>query len=565
MDKIISKTYGQSTKESYRDDIESSIKCSTIYKNYEYFDDYSYGSSQSMGFYLEKDEDEDDDYYLYLFQEDGPKDIETLNKFLEWRRSGKSDEIGHKGGGNKRNIYGFKCIEAFICMKINEKQVIRCSTKPNLLYELATADIDEETFRSESDSSKYITNPDTLRIKNLPGWYTKTCDKIKKESGINPNFLIRLELSEIPEDYTEMDKWTEYLNQVRAKQYGIPIHFKNEFLKMEEYNEYEIIDLVGFNDADRTKIKNIKLYINKNTKQFYFENDGKFVNSKDKNDIVDNHNDIIEWGEINMFIISKGYFNNQLKIFNDNNPNPKKAEDFYGVYLLINDKLTNYLPVPNILTAGKNNGIEDGASQNTNRFRIVFKPNNDNCRDNDIFDSLIQTREIKALTGFLDKSPWNEIVKCSMKIYKGLGISTGNGITNKPKKEKKSEKNKGGVYMVYLGNGLWKYGMVEDYKGMDNRMDIHKSECIKKIKEFNNLLNYKEEPKTKKCIIVYKKETSSPKGDEEKIASIINKYKSEKIKIIECDRSSNSQREYFICDNFDYISDYIVDRCNIDI
>ena len=28
-----------------------------------------------------------------------------LKKLLEWRRSGDSNEIGHKGGGNKRNIY----------------------------------------------------------------------------------------------------------------------------------------------------------------------------------------------------------------------------------------------------------------------------------------------------------------------------------------------------------------------------------------------------------------------------------------------------------------------------
>ena len=50
-------------------------------------------------------------------------------------------------------------------MKIDEKKVIRCSTKPNSLYELSTSDIDEETFRSDSDSSTYITNPEILKIK----------------------------------------------------------------------------------------------------------------------------------------------------------------------------------------------------------------------------------------------------------------------------------------------------------------------------------------------------------------------------------------------------------------
>ncbi len=89
----MAKTYGQSTKEAYRDDIETSRKTKTTYKNFEYFDDYSYGKSDKIGFLLEKD---DDETYLYLFQEDGPKDEETLKKFLEWRKSGKSNEIGHK-------------------------------------------------------------------------------------------------------------------------------------------------------------------------------------------------------------------------------------------------------------------------------------------------------------------------------------------------------------------------------------------------------------------------------------------------------------------------------------
>ena len=261
------KTHGQSTKESYRDDIETSRKQKTVYKNYEYFDDYSYGNSTSIGFYLEKDEDEEETY-LYLFQDDGPKELETLRKFLEWKRSGKSDEIGHKGGGNKRNIYGMHCTEAFICMRIDDQYVIRCATKPNSLYDLSISNIDEETFRSESDSSTYITNPEKLKIKNLPGWYSATYNKIKEESKITPNFLIRFELTEIPEEYSSNDFWTEYINQIRAKQYNIPIYFKNEFLNMTEYEKYDNIDLIGINDPNKIHDTVVKLYINKITKQF---------------------------------------------------------------------------------------------------------------------------------------------------------------------------------------------------------------------------------------------------------------------------------------------------------
>jgi len=197
----MTKIYGQSTKESYRDDIEASRKQKTVYKNYEYFDDYSYSNSKAMGFYLTKDEDEDE-ISLYFFQDDGPKEENILRKFLEWRRSGKSNEIGHKGGGNKRNIYGFYCSEVFICMKNDEKHVIRCITKPNKLYESATSDIDEEQFRAEADSSYYITNPEKLKNKNLPTWYNNVYEKIKSESNISPNFLMRLDLTEIPKEYS---------------------------------------------------------------------------------------------------------------------------------------------------------------------------------------------------------------------------------------------------------------------------------------------------------------------------------------------------------------------------
>ena len=61
----MSKLHGQSTKESYRDDIETSRKQKTLYKNYEWMDDYSYCNSTKLGFYLEKDEEET---YLNLFQ-----------------------------------------------------------------------------------------------------------------------------------------------------------------------------------------------------------------------------------------------------------------------------------------------------------------------------------------------------------------------------------------------------------------------------------------------------------------------------------------------------------------
>jgi sRNA-binding regulator protein Hfq len=554
----MSKTHGQSTKESYRDDIDTSRKQKPVYKIYEYFDDYSYGKSTQVGFYLEKD---DEEIYLYLFQEDGPRDIETLRKFLEWRRSGKSNEIGHKGGGNKRNIYGFHCQEAFICMKIDEKNVLRCATKPNSLYELATSDIDEETFRSDSDSSSYITNPEKIKIKNLPGWYSNTFEKIKSESSIVPNFMIRLELTEVPEEYTCKDSWCEFLNQVRAKQYKIPIYFKNELRSMENYETYDNIDVVGLCDKNKINEMNISLYINKETKAFYMKENSKYFNVKNQTDILDNSPEIVEWGVIQMFIVTTEYRDKALKIFNMGHTNNMRGEDFYGIYLILNDKLTNYLPFEGkILGDSRNNGIKvEAGVKNNGRFRIVLRPNEEHCGNSDIFDSLIHTREIKALTGFLDKSPFKEITKASMKMFKNEPICKV-GKTKKPKSVKKDKTKDGGVYIVYLGNGLWKYGLVTDYNNMKSRMADHKRCSIDNISSFIGDLSNKELPKRQTCIIVYDKETSTPRACEENIRKTLEDNKGDKIKLFECDRSSNDVREYFVCDDFDYILQYICDN-----
>jgi len=553
----MSRVCQQSTKESFRDDIETSRKQKTVYKNYEYYDDYSYSQSTKLGFYLEKD----DETYLYFFQENGPKDIETLRKFLEWRRSGNSNEIGHKGGGNKRNINGFYCEEAFICMKIDDKNVIRCATKPNSLYELAISpDIDEETFRSDSDSSTYITNPEKMKIKNLPGWYSSIFEKIEKESNISPNFLIRLELTEIPEEYTSKEYWDEYLNQVRAKQYTVPIYFKNELLSMEKYEKYDNIDLVGIDDIDKISEMNLSLYINKDTKDFYFKSGNKYINVK--NEVLEDiHPDMIEWGIINMFIVSKDYFTKQLKEFNTNNKNTMRAEDFYGIYLYLNDKLTNYLPFGNkLLGDSRNNGIsvEDG-QKNNGRFRMILKPNEKTCEDSDIFDSLIHTREIKALTDFLEKSPYKKIKDISIKFYKGESITKSSEPIKKKKIVKKQKIKEGGVYIVYLGNGLWKFGMVTDHNNKSSRITDHSSTRVSKIEEYIENLSNKEIPKGNKCIEVYYKKTPTPKGDEERICSILLEKQSNKIKLFKCERSSNEAREYFVCDDFDYIHDTICD------
>ena len=331
------KIYGQSTKESYRDDIETSRKQKTVFKIFEWLDDYSYSNSKNLGIYLEKKIDDNEEITnLYLFQEDGPKQKEILSKFIEWRRSGESNEIGHKGGGNKRNIYGYDCEEVHLFMRLNNNQVLRSGTKPNALYKLSISDIDEHNFRAQSDSSTYITNPEIKKIKDLPGWYNSNYTKIKQESNIEPNFIIKFILQETPDEFLDESKWNEFINQIRAKQYKIPIHFKNELIGMDTYEKYNNLDLLGIDDSNKICEKDINLYLkldNMNT-SFYLEEDNQYFNVANINDSLNSNQTLKKWGTIKLFITNKDYFHKYLKEYNTNNPNSLTAEHFYGIYLL---------------------------------------------------------------------------------------------------------------------------------------------------------------------------------------------------------------------------------------
>ena len=92
---------------------------------------------------------------------------------------------------------------------------------------------------------------------------------------------------------------------------------------------------------------------------------------------------------------------------------------------------------------------------------MIFKPNKINCKCNGIFDSLIQTREIKALTDFLEKSPWKSIKNSYIKLFKGESLTK--PLTIPKKKISGSTKKDGGIYIVYLGNGLFKFGLPQIY------------------------------------------------------------------------------------------------------
>ena len=71
--------HGQSTQQNYKNDIDDSLKQKTVYKIYEYLDDYSYGNSNSIGILIINIKDKPN---LILFQPDGPKKKKYYEKII---------------------------------------------------------------------------------------------------------------------------------------------------------------------------------------------------------------------------------------------------------------------------------------------------------------------------------------------------------------------------------------------------------------------------------------------------------------------------------------------------
>ena len=140
-----------------------------------------------------------------------------------------------------------------------------------------------------------------------------------------------------------------------------------------------------------------------------------------------------------------------------------------------------------------------------------------------------------------------------MNIFKGEDIKPKPKIKKIKKNVHVSSPNMGGIYIIYLGYGLWKYGRVETIERLEKRIGEHKNDSIKKVEEFIG-----EKMTTPNATIVFKKETLEPKGYEEKIDSVLSDDESENIIRFKSNASDNSNREYFQCDNFDYIIQQII-------
>lgn len=543
-------TIAISTKQAYKSDIEDSLKQKTLYKIFEYCDDYSYSNSDKIGICIRKYKDK---YEIIFFQPDGPKTPSQIAPLIRWRISGESDEIGHKGGGNKRNLYGYNADKFTILAKINNNKIIKAGAYPKKILDFTKTDIDEVAFRGCIDTSEFITWPKEEDLDEMPTWYNNLYKELLSEANFEPNYIIKIELDNLPQEYIKKEYWNEFISQMRAKQYDVPIYFKNELLNMDEYKIYENIDLIGV--KFKTKEKNILIYLKND--EVYIKYENKYLNVNNPvNDQLSNDSELKSWGIVNMYITNDKYFNDQLKEYNKNLLNKSKADDFYGAYLNINSKYTNYLPIEgNILPQSKNNKIDQGKSNN--KFRMIFIPDIESCKNKEIFNKLIRTETIKALSGFLDKSPYKKIIKLCIDIYKGIDI-TKTKVKTSPKPKPPDEECKlGGGYLDKFAHNLWKRGIVEEYSSTNRRLKENKQSSIKMVKLFTG------KDITFPTATMYY--DSGPIKNfmtwEEAVGNILNKYNGKEITIYSAERG-NKDREYFMCDNDDFITQVIIPEIN---
>ena len=548
--------HSQSTKLNFREDILDSRKQPTIYKLFEFFDDHSYGRSKNMGMTLFKTPD-NKKIILALFMEDGPSKPEIMKKLLEWRRSGDSIEIGHKGGGNKRNIYGHKADDVTLLYKINSTKMLFAKTKPNKIFKLAASDISENEFRNIIDTSEYNVVPSFKDDdEDLPSWCDTLFNKIKTESGIDAKYLIRFSMfeSDIPCEYNNLNKWNCLIKQIRAKQYSIPIYIKNELLDDTTYNVYSNIDLIGLNDSleNREVEQLFTIYCNEDGSKFLYKHseNGTYYEFETRKEIS-NDNSIKRWGQLRFFIANEDYITNQIREFNTGLETEKlTAGNLFGVYLILNDKITNYLPFSGLreLPESRNSKVRraDGKISNGCSYvRFIIEPDTETCADRSLFDKLIKTETIKALTNFLPNSAYSSILKYVLACVKTDG---------KPVPIPVPKIEDGQVYLIYLGARLWKFGYVSNKKSFKQRISKHKKESLEKIEEFTGY-----NQKTAIAVPFWDKITANPIGFEEKIKHIISRLANDDyIEVFKNQGDNNSIREYFTCMDTQYIIDDVI-------
>ena len=545
-------------------------------KLFEFIDDHSYCNAENVGFHIEMVGQRTK--YIYAFMDKGPTDINTMNKLFEWRKSGKSDEIGHQGGGNKRFFYGHYSKLTELITEVSENKYIYCSTKPKNIYDFSKEEVSESEFKDQINTDRFTVWPTECTI--APNWFTEY--KNREDIPFKPKYMVRMELDEYENEYKKKEDWNSFVNRIRMKNYYVNVYMRNELITdMEDTNNFNVelanIDTLGFYEhieydsesgsesgsegdfqsGSENTIKHyiedsmleLDLYINSNDIIFVEHNDKYYTKYETNSKKEYKYDEKIPFGKLYQYLVDDDHIKEQIEILNTESNDSFREGDFYGVWMMINNKQIDSLPMTTIqLPDAKNNRIDGHGST---KFRWLIVP----YADNEIIEKVIRTETIKANTYFKDTHMINQLIRTTMNIYKE--------VRNKPKIKKKTNPY-GAGYLLFIhkhnGKMLLKYGYVVDYKKINNRLSQHKKSYKKVINEFlhtevnSNLhdqINF----------IYQTPPIREPSSFENTFHSFLEDNRRDnldKLTLFSSGRTKKEDREYFICNDFDFLQEYII-------
>ena len=540
--------YSMPIKQAYNAHIKESREHETHELLYEFIDDYSYSNAGFACIHICKNKK--DEVYLHLSMEKGPQELESMTKILQWRLSGSSKEKGHKGGGNKRLIYGHNASRVILQSVVNTEEFIKAETKPDDIFALSNdQSISEGDFQNKVDRD-YIKWPtDRLNLDDEGAWFNTYLTDMKHK-GLPVTYVIRLTLTDpMRKEYIDEKYWKYLICLIQMKNYNIPIYFKNELLEETEFCSYSNIDMIGLHHKESEQI--MELYLSSND-ECIIKNKDVYKNTKGEEIAFESGFQRV--GNIYLYKITESYLKDQLNILNGLIKPERKysQEEFYGIYVLLNEKQTNYLPISEILPLSKNLGFELGNSC----FRLIIEPT---CIDS-ILEKIITTDTIKAKTRFKNINKAKKLVQEIIKIARNNICSTPtNESTQLAKKKKTIDSNPGQCYLIHLGAHLYKYGYVTSTEKMEKRMKAHYNDSIQKVMEFCQI-----DLAEKYCKpLHYTTPLACPKAFEEWIGQLLEQHCEdkngvEKIILYQHDGSEHEQREYFTCIDPAYIINIIL-------
>ena len=528
--------YSKPVKESYSSDIRDSRDEELKDLLYEFIDDYTYEKSSHVLVHLKTYKDKT---YVYFSMENGPKDSDTLNKLVTWKVSGSNgkSEDGHQGGGNCRFIYGHYTDKVILHSMIESDKFIRLETNPDKILEVSKSEMSEGDFSRVVDRDCVKWSTETLDYEEEGSWFRNYRDEIQQEKGLQINYIIRFNLTNINKEYIDKSSW-EYL-KIRMKNYKIPLYFKNELLGETEFTQNIQLDFIGHGDNRvEGSAQTLELFID-GSGDYYIK---KGDETRDSNNQLKSGENMKKYATLHCHQINKIYLSNQLKQINQISKEMRKYtnENFYGPWIHMNDKTTNYLPVPGIFQPSK-----QFAGGGNSQFRMTIIPEG----NNDELNKFIVTYTIKAKTTFRDINKTKNIMKIAQNMYAEIPVTIkGHRVKSSPKKKQYNAPIvEGGVYLVYLSMGLWKFGMVETYDRLEGRIKEHRDDSINSVKEFCEI-----DIIEKNCIVYYKVKIENAKLLEEKINIHLKNLNEDKIIMFD-KATGNDIREYFKCNDHDYI------------